>query len=104
MISSSGGYSLIEMGLMGVPTIAYNYDIMSDLIYNRFNGYLMYKESPEELENILIEHFKKTPEELVEMKSNIKKIYNERFNLSVLSSEKEKIVNKIFGYNSDIKE
>jgi len=103
MIAPSGGYSLIEVGLLGIPTVAYNYDIMSSLIYNRVNGYLIDKKSPEELKSVLIEHFSKSDKEVMDMKSDIKKIYEKRFNLDILVYEKEKIVNKIFHQCSSIK-
>jgi glycosyltransferase involved in cell wall biosynthesis len=101
MIAPHGGYSIIEMGMLGIPTIAYNYDIMSDLIYNSYNGYLVDKNTKEEMKNILIEYFSKTSDERDKMKDNIKNSFYTRFNLNVLDKEKEKIVSKLFGDKDD---
>jgi glycosyltransferase involved in cell wall biosynthesis len=96
MIAPNGGYSLIEAGFLGVPTVAYNYNVMSDLIYNKFNGYLIDQTHPEEIEQVIIDHFKKDKETLLKIKQDVKCSYDTRFNLDVLKREKEKISDKLF--------
>ena len=101
MIAPSGGYSLIEAGLLGIPTVAHNYDIMSDLIYNRFNGYLIDKKSEEELEEVLLEHFSKNKKDRELIRSRVSLSYRTRFNLEVLEQEKKKIVKKILDVSNE---
>jgi len=96
MIAPNGGYSLIEVGLLGIPTIAYNYNIMSDLIYNRFNGYLIDKDKPIELKKALIEYLNKSKNEQKKIKEQTKTSYYTRFNLKALEFEKNKIVRELF--------
>jgi hypothetical protein len=69
---------------------------MSDLIYNKFNGYLIDQTHPEEIEQVIIDHFKKDKETLLKIKQDVKRSYDTRFNLDVLKREKEKISDKLF--------
>jgi len=101
MLAPHGGYSIIEMGMLGIPTVAYNYDIMSDLIYNKYNGYLIDKETKSEMKDILIEYFSKSIAQRDNMKKNIKNSFYDRFCLETFEIEKRKLVSKLFGgYNN----
>jgi glycosyltransferase involved in cell wall biosynthesis len=96
-INPSGGYSLIEVGLLGVPSISFNIDIMSVLVYNRVNGYLVDPSTDKELYSAIIEYFDRPIEDTKRIKELCKETFRARFSENAIEVERLNYTNKIFG-------
>ena len=95
-LNPHGGYSLIETGFIGIPSISFNFNIMSTLVYNRVNGYLVDQNSPEEFTSTILEYFSKSKEDIEEFKKITKESFRKRFSKEALINERLKITKKIF--------
>jgi glycosyltransferase involved in cell wall biosynthesis len=95
LIAPHGGYTNIQLGILGVPSVSYWYDSMADIIYNNFNGFLIDKTTPKELEIVLKKYLKLSQEKKREFKKNTYISFNRRFCLEQFEISKMNLVNKM---------
>ncbi len=94
-IAPQGGNAVVEVGLLGIPAVAYNIDSMSYYISHKVNGYLVDWKTPEDFKDILVEHFNLLDIERSKMKAMTKKTYALQFSKESFFSDRRKVSRKI---------
>jgi glycosyltransferase involved in cell wall biosynthesis len=95
LIAPDGGYSIIEAGLLGTPTLSFNFDVMSTLIAHSFNGYLVDKNDKYGIERIMLSHIQLSASKKKLMKNNCYKYFSTRFDKERIEEERKNVTNKI---------
>jgi glycosyltransferase involved in cell wall biosynthesis len=94
-IAPQGGNALVEVGLLGIPAVAYNIDIMTYYVNHRINGYLVDWKTPQDFQDILLHHFKLSNEQRYDMKVMTKKTYELQFNKESFLTDRQNLSRKI---------
>jgi glycosyltransferase involved in cell wall biosynthesis len=100
MIGATPGYTVFEVGYLGIPTISYNYHLMQETIIPNINGYLVDKSSPWEMVDCILDYVEKPDEDRKYMKKMAKELWQKRFSLENIEKERLKYTNKIFKHNA----
>ena len=95
LVAPHGGYTNIQLGILGVPSVSYWYDSMADIIYNNFNGFLIDKTTPNELEKVLRQYLSLSVEEKNRFKENTFISFNQRFSMKQFEISKKNLVEKM---------
>lgn len=89
------GFSTIECGLLGVPTVCPNIITHSDIIENNYDGFLYNLNYDSDLSSILKKFNSMSSEDLLLLKKNVIKSFTRKFNKNNYMLEKEKIFETI---------
>jgi glycosyltransferase involved in cell wall biosynthesis len=89
------GFSTIECGLLGVPTVCPNIIMHSDIIENNYDGFLYNLNYDSHLSSILKKFNAMSSEDLLLLKKNVIKSFTRKFNKNNYILEKEKIFETI---------
>lgn len=85
------GFSIIECGLLGVPTVCPNIIMHSDIIENNYDGFLYNLNYDSDLSSILKKFNSMPKEDLLLLKRNVIKSFSRKFNKNNYILEKQKI-------------